>query len=345
MKKSYVLYMLGMGISVVALATRTSIIYPDYLESIFYVVNMILLSSVLLIFFLEEKYKTQMNKFLILTGFFFLLSWGLNILKNIVVINTFGVEAIQMFLILFLMCGVGSALLTSISMHDETLIKKNSLPVLVYIPVIIYTLWIIFSNPYRIGRIIYLSINFRLFLVLYVSTYASITLFLFVNRGLKALPLRQKLFVLSTGLFITELSDVLREIGLFSPLMSVFSLCGIVMVCFSFLFEPTLKVYTKLFNKMLSELSESKAEGFKKELKKQINNNEKLHIRINNLVRVIDNPRVANVVEKKEYDEVLLKMIDWYSKNVKKSDKIIKTIKKDYSEQMRISRQTAPVFI
>ena len=345
MKKMYMLYLLGVGVSVVALAARTSIVYPYYIESIFNLVNMILVASVLLIFFLEEKYKLLMNKFLIMTGFFYLMSWGLNILKNILVVNRFGLEVIQVFLVLFMMCGVGSALLTSVSMHDERLVKKYSLVVISFLPVLVYTAWVILDNPFIVGNIVYRSVSFRIFLLAYVTTYSLITGYLFINRAFKALPLRQKLVMLSAGLMTVMMSDVLREVGLFSPLTCVFSLCGVIIVCMSFIFEPTLKIYNDLFNKMLYPLDIMTAEQFRKELKKQAGKFKYLIIKIDFFIEVVDNPRVLNIIEKRAYDKVLLRMIDWYSRNVENGNKIVKVIKEDYSSQMKLARMTASIFI
>ena len=63
------------------------------------------------------------------------------------------------------------------------------------------------------------------------------------------------------------------------------------------------------------------------------------------MIRVQDNPRVMNIIEKKAYDKVLVEMINWYSGNRKKSERIISGVKKDYSYQMRLARETASVFI
>ena len=177
MRKIYIFYLLCVGVSLTFLSTYFSFVFPEYTNSVFYIVTVILLSSIILLMFLEDRIKSFTNKLLVMSSFFLILYFAIIISENLYVLTLFGQSIVNIFTKFFLMCSIVLMLVSSISLKDDSVFANKYLIAVVFLPIIIYSFWILF-NSYSFSVAELLSkIELRVFMLAFTIIYTSLILY------------------------------------------------------------------------------------------------------------------------------------------------------------------------
>ena len=97
MNKIYILYLICVGVSLGFLTTYFSITFPDYSTSIIYVINMILISSIVLLYLVNNTKQSFSKKILLISSFLLITYFALIIFDNIVILTLFGKKVVEIF--------------------------------------------------------------------------------------------------------------------------------------------------------------------------------------------------------------------------------------------------------
>ncbi|MBN1923667.1 MAG: hypothetical protein JW791_02815 [Nanoarchaeota archaeon] len=339
MNKIYLFYLMCIGISLTFLSTYFSIFFPDYSNSILYIVTIMFVSSILFLMFLEGKVKIFASKLMVLSSFFLLLYFSSIIVKNLFFLTIFGEEVISVFSAFFFLCSVSLMMIASLSLRNEAFFNNNGLIALIFSPVIIYSLWVLFNNALFSTSEIFSQVPLRLFIIFFTSIYSFIIFYNLFFSARKVLALKDKYFIIAAGFAVLFLSSGFRIANFFFELSSIFSVIGSFTICFGLMIESSLNLHQYMLNVMVDSLSEKKKKDFLKFLKNSCSKRKDLIINISNKVVIVDNPSLSNIDEKQSYDKVIISSYKWFRKHVKGSSELLNNLKVFYNKQAFMSKK------
>lgn len=339
MKSVYLVFLLCTGVSLTFLSAYFSIIYTEYIDSIFYIVNMMLFSSVVLIMFLESRTINLVNKLFILSCVFLVLYFSSIIIQNMFIFTNFGLELLDIFSIFFLMCSVSLMLLSSIAVNNESMLSNTNSILLIFSPLVFFAIWILVNTP-LLSNTQLESTTLNLFLLFFVNIYSILIMYNVFKSVGNVLTIKSKFLITYLGLFIVFVSSGLRVAGVFSELTSIFSLLGVFIFCLGLLVSSSLSIFNFVFSALINNLNGKKKEDFLKYLNASFKRKKDLIVKVNDKgISISDNPKLDDIDEKKSYERSLISSLKWYRKHVKGSSVFIKELKKFYNRQVIMTRK------
>ena len=339
MRKIYIFYLLCVGVSLTFLSTYFSFVFPEYTNSVFYIVTVILLSSIILLMFLEDRIKSFTNKLLVMSSFFLILYFAIIISENLYVLTLFGQSIVNIFTKFFLMCSIVLMLVSSISLKDDSVFANKYLIAVVFLPIIIYSFWILF-NSYSFSVAELLSkIELRVFMLAFTIIYTSLILYNIIADSYYLLTVKQKYIIMSIGISILLLSSGFREAGFFIDLSSLFSVVGCFVLCISLMIESSLNLHTYIIYSLVDNLKGRKKKAFLKYLKRVSSKDKDLLMHVTDYVRIKNNPGISNIEEKTKYTALIASSYKWYKKNVRGSSNYLKQLKHFYNTQVFLTKK------
>lgn len=345
MNKIYMIYLMCAGISLIFLSTYFSYNFPDYTNSIFYIVNIMLLSSILIFVFLKNSLNNFTNKLVVFSNFFLLAFFALLITKNLYYLTNFGEEVISVFSIFFIMSSISLMLVSSISLTKEEVFNNNYFILTVFSPIIIYSLWVLLNNSLFLNTGLVSQIPLRLFLVAFTSLYTALIFYNMLISAVKILAYREKYFLITIGIGIILLFSGYGQAGFIPEITPILTVFGCFILCLGLLMESNLKLHNKILSDLLASVKKKKKKDFLKYLRTQISRDKGLKAKITrNKILLFDNPNLSNLEEKKKYDHIIVLCFKWFRRHVKNSDNLLNKLKKFYNHQ-KISAKRLNLFL
>lgn len=328
------------GISLIFLSTYFSWAFPEYTASIFYIVNTMLLSSILILVFLSRHVIDLSSKLVVLSTFFLLIYFALVIVESLYYLNPFGVEVVNVFSTFFIMCSITLMLISSVSLKKEEAFNNSYLLLFTFSPIIIYSMWVLINNSLFLEAVLSEQLSLRLFLTAFSTLYVSVIVFNMISSAIHVLSVREKYFLISAGVGLILLFSGFKQASFIPELSPIITVIGCFLLCFGLLMESNLNLHNRLINLLLNKLKKKKRKDFIKFLKSQFSKDKILKVLVSNEeVNVFDNPDLSNVEEKRKYDQVLVSCFKWFKRNVKGSDKFLKKLKVFYNTQVVLSKR------
>ncbi len=334
MKKVFLLYLLFISTSLVFLSAYFSIAFFDYIESVFLIVSMILLLSVFFMLFLSSKDFFSESKLLFMSFFFLIMNLSLGLMRNLFLLSP---EALIIIGIFEQFSFISFACLFCIFTYF--LSKKSSLKsfILLFSPLIIYSLLLVFINGFGIVQE-YLLINY--FIVSFTVLYSFLSGYNFIKAYNGCVELKAKSTLIIAGFLLILLFTGFKQAGMFFFLNSIIISAGSFAVCLGVLMGNDLNVYEGIFNRLLSILPDNSKGKYLSWLLRVSSKMDGLKlIVIKSKIKLIDNPRLSNKKEMEMYDKLLVLSLNWIGRNAGVSKKDILDIKKYYNSQKLMTKK------
>jgi len=334
MNKIFLLYLLCVSTSLIFLSAYFSLIFFDYIESVFFIVSMILLLSVFFILFLSNKHLFVGTRLLFMAFFFLIMNISLILFKNLFMLNTYALLIMSIFE-QFSFISFGCLL----SIFAYSLIKpiSSKIFILLFSPLLIYSLVLLFFKGQNLSSDNQ-SVNF--FILIFTVIYDFLLSYNFYRAYRESAELELKSTLILAGLLLILSFSGFKQAGLFFFVNSIVIAGGAFAVCLGVLIEKDLKFYEKIFNKIMASLPD-------KQRGKYVSWIMRVSLKMNGLnvkyfrsrIILVDNPNISNNEETKMYDELLVYSIAWLKKSLKSSNKVIGTIKEYYNSQKLLTKR------
>lgn len=322
------------------LSTRFYSVLSDYITSIFYAIDMMLFSTIVLLMFLESRTEAFSNKLFFLSAVFLILFFSSIIAENLLVLTPIGINLVETFSIFFLLSSVALMLLSSLVLSNNRFINNAFKIVIVFIPLIVFTASVLISQQLFSSSVILDSPIFKFFIIAYVYVYGAIIFYNIFNTVKNVLTVRYKFVAFIGGLFIVFTSSGLRVSNTLLDFTSMFSLIGSFTACLALLLDSNLSIYSYSFSKMINNLSGMEKRNFISYLNAVFSRNKKLVVKlVDNNVIIKDSLVLNNIDERRAYDKLLLQSIKWYRRNVRSAPKFIKEIKQFFNTQVLMAKK------
>lgn len=334
MNKIYFLYLLSVSISLIFLTVYFSFIFPKYTLGIFYIVSMILISSIVLIQILDKISIPFSMKLLTISFLSLIIFFGLKITSTVFFLTPFGTYISELFSSFFLISSLCFILFTSLSINQLYLFKNKYFLFLLFSPLIIFSLWVLI-NYNLTGIVLFNGINFKLFIIATSSFYSLFAFYNFLRSNFFIFPFREKYLIFNIGIFLMFFFSGICAVDVFPQILAVFIFLGSFLISLSLIIQSNLSLYNKMFNFFIKNLKGKKRNEFLIFLRKESKKYKKLKIIISNFkIVILDNPNLSNKIEKNMYNKLILKSYKWFRKDGKKHNKKLKDLKKFYNNQV-----------
>ncbi|MDD4353496.1 MAG: hypothetical protein PHN56_03495 [Candidatus Nanoarchaeia archaeon] len=334
MNKLFLLYLLCISSSLIFLSAYFSLVFFNYIESVFYIISMIILFSIFFILLLSNKHLFGGTKLLFMSFFFLIMNISLILAKNLFMLNSFALSILGTF---EQFSFVSFACLLSIFAYSLNKPINSKIFVLLFSPLIIYSVFLLFLKSQNY-QAIDSSINY--FILIFTIIYDFLIAYNFYNAYKNSAELGMKSFLILTGLLTILSFSGFKQAGIFFFLNSILLTAGSFILCLGILIEKNLKFYEKIFNKIIESLP--------KELKgKYISWIIRISLKMpalnltckNSKIFIIDNPVISNTDETRLYDELIIFSISWLKSNYKTHNKLIAFIKNYYNSQKILTKK------
>jgi len=322
------------GISLTFLSTYFSFAYPEYVDSIFFMVDIILLMSVVFLLLFGGGVKRFVSKIILMAAFFILAYFGLSILGSIFFLTSFGRVLINVFSVFSMMCSLTLMLIASFIVKDSLIFRNRNYLILIFSPLIIFSLSILAVNSFLQDFDTLSSTGMHLFLLSFSIIYSAFIFYNFAVSSVNVLPLKNKFLLVSSGMALILLSAGFREADFLFKLSSLLSVIGCFILCFGLLTESSLKLHEAMLNKLINNLKDKKRGSFISYLKRVIGRAEGLKYEFTDSgIALRDSPALSNHDEKNEYDRIILFAYKWYRKHAKGESGFLAGLKNFYNNQ------------
>lgn len=334
MNKIFLLYLLCISTSLIFLSAYFSLVFFDYIESVFYIISMILLLSVFFILLLSNKHLFTGTRLLFMSFFFLIMNISLILSKNLFVLNT---SALLILTVFEQFSFISFACLLSVFAYSLNKPINSKIFVLLLCPLVLYSTFLLFLKGQN-NQSTELSINY--FILIFTIIYDFLLSYNFYNAYKKSAELEMKSSLTLTGLIIILSFAGFKQAGIFFFLNSIMLTTGAFVLCLGVLIEKDLKFYEKIFNKLLDSLNKETKGKYINWIIRVSDKMNGLHLRYkNSKLFLIDNPMISNNEETRMYDELLIFSLSWLKSHSKTSNKTISNIKKYYNSQKLLTKK------
>lgn len=334
MNKIFLLYLLCVSASLLFLSAYFSLSFFDYIESIFYIVSMILLLSVFFILLLSNKHLFTGTRLLFTSFFFLIMNISLILAKNLFLLNT---PALLILGIFEQFSFISFACLLSIFAYSLNKPINSKVFVLLFSPLLLYSAFLLFLKSQNIQSID-LPINY--FILIFTIIYDFLLAYNFYNTYKNSAELGMKSSLILFGLLILLSFSGFKQAGFFFFLNSIILAAGSFAVCLGVLIEKDLAFYEKLFNNIMGYLSKESRGKYASWILRVSSKMKGLCLQCkNSRIILLDNPSIPNNEETRMYDELIIFSLLWLKRNLKNSRKAIGAIKEYYNSQKMLTKK------
>jgi hypothetical protein len=333
MNKIFLLYLLCISTSLIFLSAYFSLLFFDYIESVFYIISMILLLSVFFILFLSNKHLFTGTRLLFISFFFLIMNISIILSKNLFILNTSALLILSVFEQFSFIAFACILVIFSYSLNKPI---NSKIFILLFCPLVFYSIFLLFLKGQN-NQSTDILVNY--FLLIFTIIYD----FLLANNFYKAYKnsaeLETKYSLILSGLLIILSFSGFKQVGIFFFLNSILLTSGSFLVCLGVLIEKDLKFYEKIFNKLFNSLNKETKGKYIKWILRVSSKMKGLHLKYkNSKIILLDNPMISNNEETRRYDELLVFSLSWLKSHSKSSKKTIKEIKKYYNTQKLLTK-------
>ncbi len=329
MRKLFFFYIMSIGATLSLFATYFSILLPQYINSIFFIIDMILISSIFIFLLINNKEISTLKSILILNLLFMIFFFALTIVDGLFTLPN---DLYFVFVSFFSMTSmVLSLLLTVFLFYDKERVVFGF-----FAPLLIFSTSIFFVNYFNISLLSFYHNFISLFATIYLSLFAYFALS-FVHKLISS---RRKFYSIFFSLFLINLSFFLFILDIVPSISPILSLIGSFILCLAIIEGSDLYLYSTFLNRMIFNLKGRARESFISYLKRIFSRHSDLLVKFDNdEIKLIDNQDLPNSVEAKLYGKVILLSVRWYKKNIKSSSKFISNLKKEYKYQLYLLKK------
>ncbi len=329
MKKLFFFYIMSVGATLSLFATYFSILLPQYINSIFFIIDMILISSIFIFLLINNKDITTLKSILILNLLFMIFFFSLTIMNSLFTLPS---ELYYVFISFFTMTSMVLSILLSVFLFYD----KEGTIFAFFSPLFLFSLALLFINFFNISLPNFYHNFISLFSTIYLSLYLYFS-FSFVNKLVSG---KRKFYSVFLSLFLINLSFSLFVLDVASYISPILSLIGTFALCLAVVEGSDLNLYSTFLNKMISHLKGKPREAFLSYLKRLFSKHDELKVRFKkDSIELIDNQDLPNSIEARLYGKVISLSVKWYKKNIKSSTKFISNLKKEYKYQLYLLKK------
>ncbi|MDD2678775.1 MAG: hypothetical protein PHS81_02760 [Candidatus Nanoarchaeia archaeon] len=333
MNKVFLLYLLCISASLLFLSAYFSLAFFEYIESIFYMISMILVLSTLFLFLLSNKQMAFGTKILMISFFFFIMNMSFILIKNLFTISAF---TSIIFSIFEQFSFIAFGCLLAIFSYSLAKPIKSSIFILFFSPLIFYSLLLFFFSYQGFEPFIF--VNY--FLIIFTITYDFFIVKNAHSVYKDSAELKFKSSLIFAGLIFLFSFAGFKQAGMFFFLNSIFITAGAFIFCFGVLSEKSLDFYGIMFNKIIDSLPSNLRGKYISWLLKTASKMEGLSIKNEqSRMKIIDNPYISNADETRKYDELLAFSASWIKRRIKKGTKKMKSIRGYYNNQKFLTKK------
>jgi len=334
MNKIFLLYLLFISTSLIFLSAYFSMVFFDYIESVFYIISMILLLSVFFILLLSNKHLFTGTRLFFMSFFFLIMNISIILAKNLFLLNT---SALLILGVFEQFSFISFACLLSIFAYSLNKPINSKVFILLFSPLLFYSAFLIFLKGQN-SQVLDVSINY--FILIFTIVYDFLVAYNFYNAYKNSAELEMKSSLILAGLLILLSFSGFKQAGLFFFLNSIFLTAGSFAVCLGVLIEKNLNFYEKIFNKIANSLPKGLKGKYISWILRVSLKMRDLHLKCtNSKILVIDNPMISNNEETKMYDELLVFSFSWLKSNFKNSNKLVASLKNYYNSQKILTKK------
>ncbi|MFA5333199.1 MAG: hypothetical protein WC376_01755 [Candidatus Nanoarchaeia archaeon] len=334
MNKIFLLYLLCISTSLIFLSAYFSIVFFDYIESVFYIISMILLLSMFFILLLSNKHLFTGTRLLFMSFFFLIMNISLILSKNLFMLNT---SALLILSVFEQFSFISFACLLSVFAYSLNKPINSKIFILLLCPLVLYSVFLLFLKG-QSNTSLESSINY--FILIFTIIYDFLLAYNFYNAYKNSAELEMKSSLVLAGLLLILSFSGFKQAGLFFFLNSIMLTTGSFVLCLGILIETDLKFYEKIFNKVLDSLNKEAKGKYAAWIMRVSGKMQGMHLAYKtSKIILTDNPLISNKEETKMYDDLLIFSISWLKSNSKSSGKIIKNIKSYYNFQKILTKK------